>query len=57
MREHDNYISCDSETLSEIVIPTFIDDDIVAVLDIDSPIINDFNQIDKTYLEKILSMI
>jgi len=57
VREHDNYISCDSDTLSEIVIPIFIDDDIVAVLDIDSPIINDFDQIDKTYLERVLSMI
>ena len=57
VREYDNYISCDSETLSEIVIPIFRDDDIIAVLDIDSPIIKDFDQIDKTYLEKLLSMI
>ena len=57
VRDHDNYISCDSETLSEIVIPIFIDDNIVAILDIDSPIINDFDRIDKTYLEKLSSMI
>ena len=57
MREYDNYISCDSETLSEIVIPIFGDDDIIAVLDIDSPKIKDFDQIDKTYLEKLSSMI
>ena len=57
VREYDNYISCDSETLSEIVIPIFRGDDIIAVLDIDSPIIKDFDQIDKTYLEKLSSMI
>ena len=57
VREYGNYISCDSETLSEIVIPIFRDDDIIAVLDIDSPIIKDFDQIDKTYLEKLSSMI
>ena len=57
VREYDNYISCDSETLSEIVIPIFRDDDIIAVLDIDSPIINDFDKIDRTYLEKLSSMI
>ena len=57
VRKYDNYISCDSETLSEIVIPIFVDNNIVAVLDIDSPIINDFDQIDKTYLEKLSSMI
>ena len=55
--EYTNYISCDSETLSEIVIPIFRDDDIIAVLDIDSSLIKDFNQIDKTYLEKLSSMI
>ncbi len=57
VRRHDNYISCDSKTLSEIVIPIFIDDYIIAVLDIDSSRINDFDQIDKTYLEKLSSMI
>ena len=57
VREHENYISCDSETLSEIVIPIFRDDDIIAVLDIDSPVIKDFDHIDKTYLEKLSSMI
>ena len=57
VRKHDNYISCDSETLSEIVIPILRNDDIIAVLDIDSPIIKDFDQIDKTYLGKLSSMI
>ena len=57
VREYDNYISCDSETLSEIVIPIFRDDEIIAVLDIDSPIIKDFDLIDKSYLDKLASMI
>jgi len=57
VREYDNYISCDLKTISEIVVPIFRDDDIIAVLDIDSPIIKDFDQIDKTYLEKLSSMI
>ena len=57
VREYDNYISCDSETLSEIVIPIFRGQDIIAVLDIDSPKIKDFDQIDKSYLEKLSSMI
>lgn len=57
VRDYDNYISCDSETLSEIVIPIFRDNEIIAVLDIDSPIINDFDQIDKSYLDRLASMI
>jgi len=57
VREYDNYISCDSETLSEIVIPIFGDNGIIALLDIDSPKIKDFDHIDKTYLEKLSTMI
>ena len=57
VREHDNYISCDSNTLSEIVVPIFVKNKIVAVIDIDSPIIGDFDHIDKDYLEKILSFL
>ena len=57
VREYDDYISCNSETLSETLIPIFMDDDIVAVLDIDSPLINGFDQIDKSCLGKLLSMI
>tara|TARA_Y100000768_G_scaffold87078_1_gene62388 strand:+ start:188 stop:643 length:456 start_codon:yes stop_codon:yes gene_type:complete len=57
VREHDNYISCDSNTLSEIVVPIYMKNKIVAVLDIDSPIIGDFDRIDKNYLEKISSFL
>ena len=57
VRKYDNYISCDSNTLSEIVIPIFMNNEIIAVLDIDSSLVNDFDQIDKTYLEKISSML
>ena len=55
--KYDDYISCNSETLFETLIPIFMDDDIVAVLDIDSPLINGFDQIDKSCKGKLLSMI
>ena len=51
--EYPNYISCDSETYSEIVVPIFQNQKLIAVLDIDSKIKNDFNEIDKLNLEKI----
>ena len=35
VREHEDYISCESETVSEIVLPIFMYDDIVPALDID----------------------
>ena len=57
VREHDDYISYDSKTLPKIIIPIFMDDDIVAGLNIDSPVINGFDQIDKSCLKKLLSII
>ena len=57
VREHYDYISCNSETLSEILIQNFMDDDIVAILDKGSLVINGFNQIYKSCLGKLLSMI
>ena len=55
--EYDNYISCDSKTKSEIVIPIMKDDLVIGVLDIDSPNIGEFDKIDESCLEKVSSMI
>ena len=54
---YNNYISCDSETKSEIVIPIFEKKKLTAVLDIDSIAENDFGMIDKINLEKICRLI
>jgi len=54
VREYDDYISCNSETLSETLIPIFMDDGIVAILDIDSPLINGFDQINKSFFGETL---
>ena len=54
----ENYIACDSETMSEIVVPCFgKDNKLKTVLDIDSPSIATFDQIDKKCLEEIVNMI
>lgn len=52
-----NHIACSSESKSEIVVPCFRKGDVWAVLDIDSDILNDFDNIDKHYLEKIALII
>ena len=57
VKEYDNYIACDSDTKSEIVIPVFEKDKLVAVLDIDSVKENDFEHIDRINLEKICRLI
>lgn len=51
------HIVCDAKSKSEIVIPLKSDDFVYGVLDIDSPILNRFDAIDQTYLEKIVALL
>lgn len=51
------HIACDAKSQSEIVIPIIIDDHVFGVLDIDSPILNRFDTIDQTYLEKFVDIL
>jgi GAF domain-containing protein len=51
------HIACSSASLSEIVIPCFKNDEIWAVLDVDSEFINTFDEIDAKYLAEILKFI
>lgn len=51
------HIACSSLSKSEIVTPIIKDDKVVAVIDIDSPIYNRFNQEDKTFLQKIADIL
>ncbi|SET45446.1 GAF domain-containing protein [Oceanobacillus limi] len=48
------HIACDSASQSEIVIPIFIDNEVFGVLDIDSPIVDRFDETDQIYLEKFV---
>lgn len=48
------HIACDSRSKSEIVIPIIKDGEIYAVLDIDSPVINRFDDTDRVGLEQML---
>ncbi|MBS2970027.1 GAF domain-containing protein [Metabacillus sp. KIGAM252] len=45
------HIACDGATNSEIVVPLIKNGEVIGVLDIDSPIKNRFNELDKEYLE------
>ena len=55
VHQFDNHIGCDSASNSEIVIPIIKNNEIIGVLDIDSPSFSRFNKIDKLYLEKVIS--
>jgi len=47
------HISCSSLSKSEVVIPLRKNDSIIAVLDVDSDALNDFDEVDVLYLEKL----
>lgn len=51
------HIACSSLSRSEIVVPVWHGDEIVAVLDIDSEHLATFDEVDKEWLEKIVAEI
>ena len=51
------HIACSSLSRSEIVVPVIRNNIVVAVLDIDSAELDQFDTIDKNWLEKIISLI
>jgi L-methionine (R)-S-oxide reductase len=52
------HIACSSDSKSEIVVPALdIDGNVKFVLDVDSDILNDFDEIDQLYLEKVLLLL
>lgn len=53
--EFPGHIACSSLSKSEIVLPVYIDKQLIGVLDVDSADLNSFDQIDKKYLEEILA--
>ena len=57
VHEFPGHIACDSASNSEIVVPIIKNDKLIGVLDIDSPIINRFDEKDKMHLEKFVSII
>lgn len=57
VEEFPGHIACSSESRSEIVVPVWKDEKIIAVLDIDSEHLNTFDQTDKLWLEKIVTLI
>lgn len=57
VHEFPGHIACDAKSQSEIVIPMMTEDEIIGVLDIDSPIFDRFDETDKTYLEKFVEIL
>ena len=51
------HIACSSASKSEIVVPAFKDSEVFLVLDVDSDCLNDFNETDKHWLEKVMRIV
>lgn len=47
------HIACSAMSKSEIVVPVFFKNEVIAVIDVDSDKLNDFSETDKIYLEQI----
>lgn len=57
VNEFPGHIVCDAKSKSEIVIPLISKDQVIGVLDIDSPVFNRFDNLDQYYLEKFVDLI
>jgi GAF domain-containing protein len=57
VKKHDNYISCDSRALSEIVVPMIKGDKLVGVLDLDAPEVAAYDDTDQQYLEEFVRIL
>lgn len=53
VEQFEGHIACSSQSRSEIVIPIIKNGIVRSVLDVDSDQLNDFNEVDKKYLEDI----
>ena len=51
------HIACSSLSKSEIVLPALKNGEVFLVLDVDSDVLNDFDETDKSYLERVITLI
>ncbi|GAA0892368.1 GAF domain-containing protein [Fulvivirga kasyanovii] len=55
--EFPGHIACSSDSKSEIVLPAIKDGEVALILDVDSDKLNDFDETDKVYLERLMKLI
>lgn len=55
--EETNYLSCDPDVRSEIVVPVMKDKQLVALLDVDSLLKNPFDDTDREFLENVADVL
>lgn len=55
--EFPGHIACSSDSKSEIVLPAFKNDEVTLVMDVDSDVLNDFDETDEMYLGKVMRIV
>ena len=55
--EFPGHISCSSKSKSEVVVPVFRENRVIAILDVDSENLAHFDSVDQKYLEEIVTLI
>lgn len=55
--KHANYIACDSAARSEIVVPMIKEGQLIGVLDLDSHLVGDYDDLDQVYLEQFVTLL
>lgn len=53
----DNHIACDSASRSELVVPIYKEGVVFGVLDIDSPSLARFSDLEQTYMENLVNLL
>ena len=57
VKNYPNYISCDSSARSEIVVPMVKEGRLLGVLDLDSSLVDDYDELDQKYLEEYVAIL
>ena len=57
VKTYANYISCDSSARSEIVVPMVKEGRLLGVLDLDSSLVDDYDDLDLKYLEEFVAIL
>jgi GAF domain-containing protein len=54
VHEFDGHIACDARSRSEVVVPVIVGEELVGVLDLDSPSLGRFDEVDARGLERFV---
>lgn len=57
VEEFPGHIACASASKSEIVLPLIVNSKVIGVLDVDSEVLNKFNETDQLYLELVIAIL